>query len=122
MPNQSWVPLGIFSAMLLSSALFALAASGHFPRQHRAAAFDAPLGRVILFGGIVVVALSIAAALDLTVRRVPWYALVIGAGLAVLSAPLVLRPFPDRFVDGRSALLTFAAITGLLTLTLALMR
>ena len=42
-------------------------------------------------------------------QLIPWYAAVIGGGLAILAAPLVLQQFPDRFVDGRAALLSFAA-------------
>jgi hypothetical protein len=35
-------------------------------------------------------------------------------GLAILAAPLVLQQFPDRFVDGRASLLSFAAVGALL--------
>ncbi|HEY6860178.1 MAG TPA: hypothetical protein VI358_10385 [Pseudolabrys sp.] len=39
---------------------------------------------------------------------IPWYAAVIGGGLAILAAPLVLQQFTDTFVDGRASLLSFA--------------
>ena len=40
--------------------------------------------------------------------RLPWPATVIGSVLALLFAPLVLQSLPDRFVDGRRALIVFA--------------
>jgi len=44
----------------------------------------------------------------------PWPAAVIGAGAAVLAAPLLLRPLPDAFVNGRAALVAFASASALL--------
>jgi hypothetical protein len=49
---------------------------------------------------------------------IPWYAAVIGGGLAILAAPLVLQNFTDRFVDGRGSLMSFAGAGGLLALLL----
>ena len=43
---------------------------------------------------------------------------VIGGGLAILMAPLALQQFPDRFVDGRAALLSFAGASAALALLL----
>jgi hypothetical protein len=43
---------------------------------------------------------------------------VIGAGAAMLAAPLLLRPLPDPFVNGRAALLAFAGASALLTVAL----
>ena len=38
----------------------------------------------------------------------PWPAIVIGGGAMLLATPLLLRPFPDRFVNGLAGLATFA--------------
>ena len=98
----------LFMALILSVSMYALAASGHFPHEHRTQKFRTGIGRVVLFGTI---ALSIAcAALGIYVVRasVPWYAAVIGGGAMVLAAPLVLQLFSDRFVDGRTSLLTLS--------------
>jgi hypothetical protein len=51
-------------------------------------------------------------------RLIPWYAAVIGGGAGVLVAPLVLQWFPDRFVDGKRGLMSFAAAALLLSLLL----
>jgi len=40
---------------------------------------------------------------------------VIGGGGTVLAAPLLLRPFPDSFVNGRGALVTFSGLSLLMT-------
>jgi hypothetical protein len=41
---------------------------------------------------------------------VPLHAAVIGGGLMVLIAPLLLQPLPDSFVDGAGGLLMFAGL------------
>jgi hypothetical protein len=38
-----------------------------------------------------------------------WTAIVIAGGSMLLVAPLLLRLFPDRFVDGLGGLVVFAA-------------
>jgi hypothetical protein len=49
---------------------------------------------------------------------IPWYAAVIGGGGGILVAPIVLQWFPDRFVDGKRGLLSFAALAALLAFVL----
>jgi len=108
LPTSAMIPLVLFMALLLALALHALAASGHFPRQHRAAALASGSGPLILFGSIALAVVCVLVALAAAWRLIPWYAAVIGGGLAILCAPLVLQQFPDRFVDGRASLLAFA--------------
>jgi hypothetical protein len=43
---------------------------------------------------------------------------VIGAGAAMLAAPLLLRLLPDAFINGRTALGAFAGASALLALGL----
>jgi hypothetical protein len=118
LPNESLIPLLLLAALLLVFCLHTLAASGQFPREHRAPALASGAGTIVLFGTIVVAMTSLAAALLAAWRLVPWYAAVIGGGLAILAAPLVLQQFPDRFVDGRASLLSFSAAAALLALLL----
>jgi hypothetical protein len=118
LPNESLVPLVLLAALLLVFSLHTLAASGQFPREHRTPALASGLGAIVLYGTIAVAMTSLAAALLAAWRLVPWYAAVIGGGLAILLAPLVLRQFPDRFVDGRASLVSFAAAGALLALLL----
>jgi hypothetical protein len=47
-------------------------------------------------------------------KMIPWYAAVIGGGLAILVAPMVLQLFSDRFVDGRASLVSFAVGSALI--------
>jgi len=101
------IPLVLFMALILVASLHSLAASGHFPRASRHLASG--LGPVILFGSMAVAIAGLGSGIAAAVRFVPWHAAIIGGGLSILAAPLVLQWFPDRFVDGRSALLTFAA-------------
>jgi hypothetical protein len=108
-----------FAAMVLMLALHALSASGHFPRQHRSPALAAGLGRAVLWGSIAVAAASLVAGLIAALMLLPWYAAVIGAGMAILIAPLILQNFPDAFVDGVVPLIVFAAAGAVLALVLA---
>ena len=98
------VPLVLLVALIFAAALQGLTVSGHFPQRRKAADF----GTIVLFGSMVLVVLGLVGGIAAALRFVPWYAAIIGGGFALLAAPLVLRWFPDRFVDGRSAPLVFA--------------
>ena len=110
MPTGAWLPLLLFMALLLAGALQLLAASGHFPAEHRGAGLRTPSGGAILFGTSILVLLALAAGTVATWKLVSWYAAVIGGGLAILMAPLALQPFPDSFVNGRASLIAFAGV------------
>jgi hypothetical protein len=117
-PTEAWIPLILFAALLLAASLCALAASGQFPHERRAPVLASGFGATILFGSMAIAILSLLAGLFAAWRLIPWYEAVIGGGLAVLAAPLVLQQFPDRFVDGRASLLGFAGISAVLALAM----
>jgi hypothetical protein len=104
-----WAELALFMLSIGSLALYGLAASGHFPAELRAPEMSRGGGAAVLWATIVVAALTAAGTLWLGARVLPWYAIVIGGGMMLLFAPLALRAFPDRFVDGPVALLVFSA-------------
>jgi hypothetical protein len=108
----------LFMALLAAVSLYGLAASGQFPREHRAAAFRSAAGAAILFGSLAVTLLSLFAGLRFAWQTIPWYAAVIGGGAPVLFAPLLLRPLPDKFVNGRAALLSFSTIAAAIALVM----
>jgi MFS family permease len=114
--NETLIPLILYTALLLVLTLLGLAASGHFPRGHHNPALA--LGSAILYGTIAVAMISLVAALFAAWRLIPWYAAIIGGGFAILVAPLVLQHFPDRFIDGRGSLLSFAGAGAVLALFL----
>lgn len=104
-----WAALGLLMGSVLLAALYGLAASGHFPAESRAQPLRRGWGAVVLWGTMIATGLSAATTLALAWRALPWYATVIGGGAALLFAPLLLQPLPDRFVDGRGGLIVFAA-------------
>ncbi len=110
------IPLVLLTALILAAALHGLAASGHFPRALQPS--GAGIGPVILFGSVALAITGLACGIVAAVRLVPWYAAIMGGGLSVLAAPLVLQRFSDRFIDGRGALLTFAAVNVALAILL----
>jgi hypothetical protein len=103
--------LSLFMALVLVLSLYWLTVSGHFPEEHRAPSLKSAGGQAVLWGTIVLCALLTLAALTFAWTRVPLYAAIIGGGLMVLIAPLLLQPLPDGFVDGRPGLLIFAALS-----------
>ena len=118
LPEAVWIPLALFTTLLLFVSLHALAASGQFPREHRAPTLMSGGGAIVLYGTIAVALISLLAGLFAAWRLIPWYAAVIGGGLAILAAPLALQQFTDRFVDGRTSLVSFAGAGALLAFLL----
>src|SRR5687768_12231949 len=113
-------PLVLFTMLMLAVSLHGLTASGHFPRQTRLPAMATGRGLTVLWLTILIVLACLLLGLFAAWRLIPWYAAVIGGGGAILVAPLVLQWFPDRFVDGKRGLITFASAAVLLSLLLLL--
>jgi hypothetical protein len=118
MSLDAWFGLFLLMILLAAASLHALAASGQFPREHRAASLQSAAGAVILFGSIAVTLVSLLVGLHFAWQTIPWYAAVIGGGAPVLFAPLLLRPLPDTFVNGRAALLFFSAVAAVVALVM----
>jgi hypothetical protein len=102
--------LAVFMALVLVLALYGLTVSGHFPAEYRAPALRTAAGQVLLWG-----TLALSTALTVLVARFAWrhiplYAAAIGGGAMLLAAPLILRPLPDSFVNGRRGLLFFTGL------------
>jgi hypothetical protein len=119
MTFASAASIALFAALMLFVSLQLLAASGHFPLQARTAAMKGVASVIVLWLSIAVTLAALGAGAVAAVQTAPWQGLVIGGGLAVLAAPLLLQPCPDWFVDGRAALLTFAAGAALSAAALA---
>jgi hypothetical protein len=117
LPSTALFPLVVFMALLLAASLHALAAAGHFPRDSGDTP-GSPAGLLILYGSLVVSLACLATGLVVAWQSVPWYAAVIGGGMVALFAPLLLRLFPDRFVDGAGALIAFVAAGAVLAVLL----
>jgi hypothetical protein len=100
----------VFMALVLVLSLFGLAVSGHFPEEFRAESLRTSLGRGILWATLAVSVGVGAVALAFAWWRLPLYVAVIGGGAMLLIAPILLRPFPDSFVNGRAALLAFTLL------------
>jgi hypothetical protein len=118
MRREAILPLALFAALVLSPSLAALAASGHFPHA-RAPSFRGGLGGAVLFGACARAGASFIAGAGTAWLILPGPAAVIASGAAILTTPLLLRPMPDRFVNGRAALVAFSAASVLLALALA---
>ena len=102
--------LTVFMALVLALALYGLTVSGHFPAEHRAASLMTPVGTGLLWGTLVVCGVLTLLLLQFAWRHIPLYAAAIGGGAMLLTAPLLLRPLPDSFVNGRRGLLFFTGL------------
>jgi len=118
MSQDGALPLGLLMLLVLSFSMHGLAASGHFPKEHRPAALSTGAGRLVLFGSLLLSLLSLAAGLVLGARTIPWYAAVIGGGAMVLAAPLVLQKFPDDVVNSRMALIMLSGANAVVAVIL----
>ena len=114
MTQLPWIELGLFMALMLAVTLYGLAVSGHFPWSERPASSRSAAGAALIWLTLLVAVAAVAVGVRFAWTRLPWPAAIIGGGLAILFAPLLLQPLPDRFVDGRGALIVFAAAAGAL--------
>jgi len=114
MTLASIVPLIIFVILMLLASLQTLSASGHFPKASRLPAIAQGSGPAVLWASMIVTSGSVVAGIAAAWMLIPWYAAVIGGGASILLAPLALQVFPDRIVDGKIALIGFAATAAVL--------
>lgn len=108
MSLPDWLILALFVVLVLASGMHVLSASGHFPAHGRSAELRGFGSSLLLFGSIALVAAALIAGTIATAMSAPWPALVLGGGAAILLAPVILQLFPDRFIDGRGALIWLA--------------
>jgi hypothetical protein len=113
-PDIDWTALGLLVACVLLAVLYGLAVSGHFPGHVRSATLRRGWGSLVLWGTLVATAVAAGAAGLFGWRALPWPAAVIGAGIAMLFAPVLLQSLPDSFVNGRRALLVLSVGTVIL--------
>src|SRR5260370_24098938 len=92
----AWVDLLLFMGLLLCVALYVLAASGHFPHEHRPASLKSASGTVILYGSMAGACACFLIGLATIWNSVPWYSAIIGGAFARFWAPPTLRAFSPR--------------------------
>lgn len=100
----------VFAAAMLLIFINAVIITGHFPRQSRAFSIDLALC-------IMVVATTalFASNVFLAIEVMPWFVIVIFAGLAFLFAPLIEQQLPISLRRLASGLFSISACTGALT-------
>jgi hypothetical protein len=108
MMTPLWLDLLLFAIAVELLALYGLTVSGHFPAEFRSQQLQTGIGATILWATLVTAGVAAIVAVAGAWRALPWPAIIICGGAMLLAAPLVLRWFPDRFVDGRAALIGFA--------------
>jgi hypothetical protein len=110
-PINQLIPLLLFVLLVSAAALQGLAASGHFPFRDGGATSASQPRRATLFVSIAVTLLALIAGCTAAPRLTSWSGAIIAGGFSLLFAPLLLRVFPDRFINGTGALIAFAAAT-----------
>ena len=106
--QMPWLQLAFYMITVELLALYGLAFSGHFPAEFRSAELRSGAGAMLFWATLgAAVPVAIVAG-GIALRVLSWPAIVIGGGAVLLAAPLLLRTFPDRFVNGLAGLATFA--------------
>jgi hypothetical protein len=103
-----WLQLAFFMITVELLALYGLAFSGHFPAEFRNTELRNGAGATLFWATLAAAVLAAIVAGCMALRVLSWPAIVIGGGGMLLATPLLLRPFPDRFVNGLAGLATFA--------------
>jgi hypothetical protein len=88
--------------------LYGLTVSRHFPFELRSKALQTPSGTIVIGVTLLVAAVAAVIVLVIALAVLPWPAIVLAGGAALLAGPLLLRVFPDEFVDGIAGMVTFA--------------
>ncbi len=104
----------VFSGLVLAITLYGLVVAVYFPKQARTVEKRDWPTRALIGITIPIVALSTVHGFGFALSRLPGPIAIIGAGLAMLVAPVVLKRFTDTVVDGRVGVVAFAGVTGLL--------
>jgi hypothetical protein len=113
--------LALFIIGVTLLTLYGLTVSGHFPFELRTKELQKLIGGFVIGATLVTSGLTAIIMIVVAFGVLPWPAIIIGGGGALLAGPLVLRVLPDDFVDGFAGILTFAAaaiVIGLLLLAL----
>jgi hypothetical protein len=115
--------LALFIIGVTLLTLYGLAVSGHFPFELRTKKLQTPIGGFFIGATLLTSALTGIILIVVAFNALPWTAIIIGGGGALLAGPLLLRALPDDFVDGFAGILTFAtAAIVIALLLLALQR
>ena len=101
--------LSLYTASVGLLALYGLTVSGHFPAELRAPQLKGGPAAAMLWVTLAAACLAAIMVAWVACTVLHWTAIIIGGGAMLLAAPLLLRLFPDRFVDGFSGLVTFSA-------------
>lgn len=108
LPNA--VDAAIFAAAMVLVFVNAVIVTGHFPRQTRPLSVDVGLCVIV-----VATTALFASSVILAIEVMPWFAIVIFAGLAVLFAPLIEQQLPISWRRCAPGLICISACTFALT-------
>ena len=110
--------LALFIVSVTVLTLYGLTVSGHFPFAARTKALQSPVGTFVIGATLLSSGLAAVILIVTALNVLPWTAIIIGGGAALLAGPLLLRVFPDAFVDGMAGLLTFSTTAMVVALLL----
>jgi hypothetical protein len=88
--------LALFVVAIALLTLYGLTVSGHFPFALRSKGLQTPIGTIVIGVTLLVAAIAALIVLVIALEVLPWTAIVL------------LRVFPDEFVDGIAGMVTFA--------------
>ncbi|RMH47141.1 MAG: hypothetical protein D6686_13490 [Alphaproteobacteria bacterium] len=92
--------LGAFGIASLAACAGAVLTSGYFPSGARPPALRRRFAPLLIAAGVATT-LALFAAAVLAALRLPWAVAVVIGGGAILLAPFLIQPLPERFRDSR---------------------
>jgi hypothetical protein len=103
-----WLKLSFYIVSVAFLALYGLTVSGHFPAELRTPQLKTGMGAAVLWTTLAAACLAAIIVVGVAPTVLHWTEIIIGGGAMLLAAPLLLRLFPDRFVDGSGGLVALA--------------
>lgn len=100
--------LTLFIIGMTLLTLYGLTVSGHFPFEARSKELQSPIGTFVIGATLLSSGAAASVLVVSALNALPWTAIIIGGGAALLAGPILLRAFPDDFVDGLAGMTTFA--------------
>jgi hypothetical protein len=98
--------------------LYGLTVSGHFPASARSNELQTPVATFVIALTLLMSGLAAMILIGVAVIALPWTTIIIAGGGAVLAGPVLLRVFPDDFVDGLGGMVSFALATIVIAIVL----
>ena len=100
--------LALFIVGLTLLTLYGLTVSGHFPASARSKELQTAIATLVIAATLLGSGLAAVILIGIAIPALHWTTIIVAGGGVVLAGPVLLRAFPDDFVDGLAGMVSFA--------------